>query len=681
MKIVKRDGKIVNYDPDKISIAIKKANLEVNEDERISNEKIEEIISYIESLGKKRMLVEDIQDIIETKLMEYGKYHLAKKYIVYRYTRTLVRKKNTMDESILGLIKKRDEQEFNINPNKNAILASTQRDLIAGEVSKDLTKRILLPTKIVKAHEDGEIYFHDSDYFLQSIFDCCYLDLSNMLENGTVINNKLIETPKTFLVACLVTSQIIDSIACNQYGGVSVDVSHLAKYLAKTKEKLIKEIKVNYHLDQSTIDNIVKERFNYELSSSIQLIQYQLNTLMTTNGQYPSVTLFLNVNGNKKYEEENIMIIEEFLRQRKQGIKNANGEYITPRFPKLVYVLDETNNLSGGKYDYLTKLAISCSKNGGYPDYISSKVMKKYYKNNVFSPIGEHGFLIPYVNDGEYKFEGRFSQGQVSINLTQIALSSNDNESKFWSLLDDRLDLAKEALMCKYYSLLATTSDTSPLHWIYGGISRLETGDFIDSLLMDNYSTLSLSFVGLNEATKILKGESTSSIVGHSFSLKIIRRIKNTIDRWKDNTGIGFTLYAGEDIDISYYFANKDKKNFGLIEGITDKGYYSSSFHIDSKSLPLFERLSLEKEFESYCNGGCTHKIDISKLNNEKDSYAIIKYIYDNLIYCSFDVEEDECKVCGYKGRMLTTQKHTYECPNCTNKDKTKFHIHKKLNE
>lgn len=678
MKIIKRDGKIVNYDRNKIYIAISKANSEVLESQKITNEKIEEIIDYIEGLNKKRMLVEDIQDIIENKLMEYGKYDLAKKYIVYRYTRALVRKKNTVDESILGLIRQENEHPFMIKSDKNALLASTQRDLIAGEVSKDLTKRILLPPKITKAHDQGEIFFHDSDYFLQSIFDCSYLDLDNMLTNGTVINNKLIETPKTFLVACLVTTQIIDSIASSQYGGVSIDISHLAKYIRKSKEKLYSEVS---DLDPILADKLVNDRFQFELSSGIQLFQYQLNTLMTTNGQYPSVTLFLNLQSNKKYAEETVILIEEILKQRSNGIKNAEGEYITPRFPKLVYVLDETNNLMGGKYDYITQLAINCSKNGGYPDYISAKTMKKLYKNNIFSPIGENQFLIPYQQDNMYKFEGRFNQGHITLNLPQIALLSYENETKFWSLLEDRLEVAKDALMCKFYALRNTSSETSPVHWIYGGIARLNKGDVIDQYLKDCYSTLSLGFVGLYETVRILKHTNSITLEGHEFALKIIRRIKHTIDKWKDTTGLGFCLYAGEDLESSYYFANIDKMNYGVIEKVTDKGYYSDSYTIYSKDISLFDRLLLEKDFVPYCNGGSVHKIDVSKLDNDKVAKEIIQFIYENLLYCQFNVQNDECKVCGYKGNMYTSLKHTYECPNCSNKDKTKFVIRKKLNE
>lgn len=678
MKIIKRDGKIVNYDSNKIIVAIGKANKEVPDNEKISNELILEIVKYIESLNKKRMLVEDIQDIIENKLMEYGKYALAKKYIVYRYTRALVRKKNTVDESILGLLKHEEEHPFMIRSDKNALLASTQRDLIAGEVSKDLTKRLLLPPKITKAHDDGEIFFHDSDYFLQSIFNCSYLNLSDMLENGTVINNKLIETPKTFLVACLVTTQIIDSIASSQYGGVSIDISHLAKYIRKSKEKLYSELT---DIPTDIVSKLVEERFQFELSSAIQLIQYQLNTLMTTNGQYPSVTLFLNLSATKKYEEENRILIEEILKQRLMGIKNSNGEYVTPRFPKLVYVLDETNNMRGGKYDYITQMALNCSKSGGYPDYISSKVMKKLYKNNVFSPIGDNQFLIPYLTDNGYKFEGRFNQGHVTLNLPQIALLAENNETKFWNILEDRLDIAREALMCKYYALSSTISDISPVHWIYGGIARLNNNESVSSFLQNGYSTLSLGFVGLYETVKILKNENAESAIGHEFALKLVRRMKHTIDKWKDTTGIGFCLYAGEDLESSYYFANKDKKNYGDIEKVTDKGYYSDSYTIYSKEIPLKDRLLLEKDFVLYCNGGSVHKIDISKLENDKNAIDLIEFIYDNLLYCQFGVPNDKCKVCGYKGNMITSLKHSYECPNCSNKDKTKFVIHKKLNE
>ena len=680
MKIVKRDGKIVNYDRHKIITAIKKANLEVNESERIEDAEIEEIVCYIEGLDKKRMLVEDIQDIIETKLMEKKKYELAKKYIVYRYTRALVRKKNAIDESILGLIKRQDDEHLDINPNKNAVLASTQRDLIAGEVSKDLTKRILLPPKISKAHEDGEIFFHDSDYFLQSIVASSYLDLSNMLDEGTVINNKLIETPKTFLVACLVTTQIIDTIACNQYGGVSIDISHLAKYLRKSYEKLEKEISSIIN-DEDSIKKLLVERLKYELSSGVQLIQYQLNTLMTTNGQCPDVSLFMNLDSTNEYETENVMLIEEILNQRVQGIKNVNGEYVAPRFPKLIYVLNEENNLNGGKYDYLTLKAIECSKKGGYPNYISSKVMKNLYKNSVFSPIGENSFLSPYVVNGETKYEGRFNIGVVTLNLPQIALTYSDNESKFWALLDDRLDLAKEALMCKYYALLGTLSNTSPLHWIYGGIARYQEGDFIDPLLQDGYATLSLGFIGLDETVKVMKKQGSDTPEGHEFALKILRRMKNTVDKWKNITGIGFQLYASENLEASYYFANIDKKNHGQIKGVTDKGYYHDSFTFDNEHMDMYSYLNQIKDFQTYCNGGCCYKIDIAKLNNDKNINNTINYLYDNIIYSEFATSHDKCKVCGYKGGMITSSKHSCQCPNCNNKDKTKFIIYRKLYE
>ena len=499
MKIIKRDGRAVEYNREKIEIAIEKANKEVRPRERATKEQIKEITKYIEELDKKRILVEDIQDIIEEKLMDFKKFELAKKYIVYRYTRALVRKKNTTDESILGLIKNTNKELMEENSNKNAIIASTQRDLIAGEVSKDLTKRILLPEKISKAHEEGVLHFHDADYFLQPIFNCCLINLGDMLDNGTVMNGKMIESPKSFQVACTVTTQIIAAVASGQYGGQSVEIKHLGKYLRKSFEKFKKELNEQYEgkLSEEMIIDIAKLRLKSELASGVQTIQYQINTLMTTNGQSPFVTLFLNLEKNDPYIEENAMIIEEILKQRYQGIKNEKGVYVTPAFPKLVYVLDEHNCLKGGKYDYLTKLAVKCSSKRLYPDYISAKKMRENYEGNVFSPMGCRSFLSPWKDEnGNYKFEGRFNQGVVSINLPQIGIIADGDEEKFWKLIDERLELCHEALMCRHYALLGTVADTSPVHWRYGAIARLKQGEKIDKLLKGGYSTLSLGYIG-----------------------------------------------------------------------------------------------------------------------------------------------------------------------------------------
>ena len=579
MKIIKRDGRAVDYDREKIRVAIEKANKEVRPKERANKEDIKEIITYIEDLGKKRMLVEDIQDIIEEKLMVIQKYELAKKYIVYRYTRALVRKQNTTDESILGLIRNENKELAEENSNKNTMLASTQRDYIAGEVSRDLTKRMLLPEKISKAHEEGILHFHDADYFVQPIFNCCLVDIGNMLDNGTVMNGKMIESPKSFQVACTVTTQIIAAVASNQYGGQSVDMIHLGKYLRKSYNKFKNEIQKKYgdKVPEKIIEEIVQDRLKAELKAGVQTIQYQINTLMTTNGQSPFVTLFLHLEEDDPYIKENAMIIEEVLRQRYEGIKNEAGVYVTPAFPKLVYVLDEFNCLKGGKYDYLTKLAVKCSSKRMYPDYISAKKMRENYEGNVFSPMGCRSFLSPWKDEnGKYKFEGRFNQGVVSINLPQIGIIADGDEEKFWKLFDERLELCKEALMCRHYALLGTKSDISPIHWQYGAISRLGKGEKIDKLLFGGYSTISLGYIGIYEVTKLMTGESHTTEKGHDFAVKVMKHLRETTNRWKKETNIGFALYGTPAESLCYKFARIDKERFGTIKDITDKGYYTN---------------------------------------------------------------------------------------------------------
>ena len=470
MIVIKRDGQEVNYNRSKIIVAIGKANEEVPEEERVSDEEIEEIVSYVETRKRKRILVEDIQDIIEQKLMALGKYELAKRYIVYRYTRELVRRANTTDDSILSLIKNSNKEVMEENSNKNATAASTQRDLIAGEVSKDLTKRLLLPEKIAKAHEDGILHFHDADYFVQPIFNCCLINIQDMLDNGTVMNGKLIESPKSFQVACTVMTQIISAVASSQYGGQSVDLKHLGKYLRKSHDKYEKAYRAHFgdEFDDETIEKLVQDRLKDELKSGVQTIQYQINTLMTTNGQSPFVTLFLNLDEKNEYIEENAMIVEEILRQRLEGIKNEKGVYVTPAFPKLIYVLDENNCLKGGKYDYITKLAVKCSAKRMYPDYISAKKMRENYEGNVFSCMGCRSFLSPWKDEnGNYKFEGRFNQGVVSINLPQIGILAKGNEEVFWKLMDERLELCFEALMCRHNASAFVWRLFNDVSWIY----------------------------------------------------------------------------------------------------------------------------------------------------------------------------------------------------------------------
>ena len=680
MKIIKRDGRIVDYDRQKIAVAIEKANRDVTGKEKATKEEIKDIIEYIEGLGKKRVLVEDIQDIIEEKLMDMGKHKLAKEYIVYRYNRALVRKSNTTDESILGLIRNENKELAEENSNKNTMLASTQRDYIAGEVSRDLTNRLLLPEKIVKAHQDGILHFHDADYFVQPIFNCCLVNIGDMLDKGTVMNGKLIESPKSFQVACIVMTQIIAAVASNQYGGLSVDMKHLGKYLRKSYNKYKKQIEEKYKgkLSGSTIEELVETRVVHELESGVQTIQYQINTLMTTNGQTPFVTLFLHLEENDPYIKENAMIIEEILKQRILGIKNEAGVYVTPAFPKLVYVLDEHNCLKGGKYDYLTRLAVKCSAKRMYPDYISAKKMRENYEGNVFSPMGCRSFLSPWKDEkGNYKFEGRFNQGVVSINLPQVAIISEGNEEKFWKLLDERLELCKEALMCRHYALLGTISDVSPIHWQYGAIARLQKGEKIDKLLYGGYSTMSLGYIGIYEMTKLMKGVSHTTPEGREFALKVMKHLRETTDKWKKETNIGFALYGTPAESLCYKFARIDKEKFGTIEDVTDKGYYTNSYHVDVREkIDAFEKLTFESEFQKISSGGAISYVEIPNMQHNLIALeTAVKYIYDNIQYAEFNTKSDYCQVCGFDGEIIINDNNEWECPNCGNKDHNKMNV------
>ena len=680
MKVIKRDGRAVDYDREKIRVAIEKANKEVKPKERANKEDIKNIILYIEELDKKRMLVEDIQDIIEEKLMEAEKYELAKRYIVYRYTRALVRKQNTTDETILGLIRNENKELEEENSNKNILLASTQRDYIAGEVSKDLTNRLLLPEKIVKAHTEGVLHFHDADYFIQPIFNCCLINISDMLDNGTVMNGKMIESPKSFQVACTVTTQIIAAVASNQYGGQSVDLKHLGKYLRKSYDKFKSSFEEKYgeKVSADIIEDMVQERLKTELKAGVQTIQYQINTLMTTNGQSPFVTLFLHLEEGDPYIKENAMIIEEVLRQRYEGIKNEKGVYVTPAFPKLVYVLDEFNSLKGGEYDYLTKLAVKCSSKRMYPDYISAKKMRENYEGNVFSPMGCRSFLSPWKDeDGKYKFEGRFNQGVVSINLPQIGIVADGDEEKFWKEFDERLELCKEALMCRHYALLGTKSDISPIHWQYGAIARLEKGETIDKLLFNGYSTLSLGYIGLYEVTKLMTGESHTTEKGHEFAVKVMKHLREATDKWKKETTIGFALYGTPAESLCYKFARLDKERFGTIKDVTDKGYYTNSYHVDVREkIDAFEKLSFESEFQKISSGGSISYIEIPNMSKNINALeSVVKFIYDNIQYAEFNTKSDYCHECGFDGEIIINKDNEWECPNCGNKDHSKLTV------
>ena len=680
MIVIKRDGQEVNYNRSKIIVAIGKANEEVPEEERISDQEIEEIVSYVETRKRKRILVEDIQDIIEQKLMALGKFDLAKRYIVYRYTRELVRRANTTDDSILSLIKNSNKEVMEENSNKNATAASTQRDLIAGEVSKDLTKRLLLPEKIAKAHEEGILHFHDADYFVQPIFNCCLINIQDMLDNGTVMNGKLIESPKSFQVACTVMTQIISAVASSQYGGQSVDLKHLGKYLRKSHDKYEKAYRAHFgdEFDDDTIEKLVQDRLKDELKSGVQTIQYQINTLMTTNGQSPFVTLFLNLDENNEYIEENAMIVEEILRQRLEGIKNEKGVYVTPAFPKLIYVLDENNCLKGGKYDYITKLAVKCSAKRMYPDYISAKKMRENYEGNVFSCMGCRSFLSPWKDEnGNYKFEGRFNQGVVSINLPQIGILAKGNEEVFWKLMDERLQLCFEALMCRHNALKGTLSDVSPIHWQYGAIARLDKGEKIDPLLYGGYSTMSLGYIGLYEVTKLMKGVSHTDPVGEEFALRVMNHMKEATDRWRDETNIGFSLYGTPAESLCYRFARIDLEKFGENKDITDKGYYTNSYHVDVREkIDAFSKFSFESQFQKISSGGSISYVEIPNMRHNLEALEeVVKFIYDNIQYAEFNTKSDYCHVCGYDGEIKINDDLEWECPQCGNKDHSKMNV------
>lgn len=680
MKVIKRDGSVVDYDRSKIATAIGKANAEVPQEERLSQEGIDAIIDRIEGLKRPRMLVEDIQDLVEQGLVAENKFHLAKTYIIYRYNRALVRKANTTDESILSLLRNENKELAEENSNKNTMIAATQRDYIAGEVSRDLTRRILLPEYISKAHDEGTIHFHDADYFIQPIFNCCLINIGDMLDNGTVMNGKLIESPKSFQVACTVMTQIIACVASNQYGGQSVDLRHLGKYLRRSREKFRKHMSYECagQVDEATLERLVNDRLKDELKSGVQTIQYQINTLMTTNGQSPFVTLFLNLQEDDPYLEENAMIVEEVLRQRLEGIKNEKGVYITPAFPKLVYVLDEHNCLKGGKYDYITELAVKCSAKRMYPDYISAKKMRENYEGNVFSPMGCRSFLAPWKDEnGNYKFEGRFNQGVVSLNLPQIGILARGDEDKFWKLLDERLQLCFEALMCRHNALKNVRSDSSPIHWQYGAIARLPKGAPIEPLLYGGYSSISLGYIGLYEVTKLMRGCSHTEPGGREFAMQVMNLLRAACDQWKKETNIGFALYGTPAESLCYRFARIDKERFGTIPDVTDKGYYTNSYHVDVREhIDAFDKFTFESQFQKISTGGCISYVEIPNMRHNLEALKeVVRFIYDNIQYAEFNTKSDYCQCCGYDGEIMINDDFQWECPVCHNKDQNKMNV------
>ena len=679
MYVKKRDGRLVKFDGWKIANAISRANDEVGVENRLREDDIRNIVFDVEeSLGDEKVVgVETIQDFIEDRLMALGWFEVAKTYIRYRYKRMLVRKSNSTDESIMSLIRGQNKELNEENSNKNTMIASTQRDYIAGEVSRDVTKRMLLPPHIVEAHEKGILHFHDMDYFIQPIFNCCLINIGDMLDNGTVINGKMIETPKSFRTACTIMTQIIACIASNQYGGQSVDIKHLGKYLRKSAEKIRRKLS-NISMPDDEREMLYNTLLHDELSAGVQTIQYQINTLMTTNGQSPFVTLFLNLEEDYEYVDEVAMIIQEILEQRYLGIKNESGVYVTPAFPKLVYVLHEYNCLKGGKYDYITKLAVKCSSKRMYPDYISAKKMKENYEGNVFSPMGCRSFLAPWKDEnGKYKFEGRFNQGVVSINLPQIGIVAKGNEDVFWRLLDERLELCYEALMCRHEALKQVTSDVSPIHWQHGAIARLPKHAPIEPLLYGGYSSISLGYIGLYELTWLMKGCSHTDPNGEEFAKAVMEHLKAKVKEWKEKTNIGFALYGTPAESLCYRFAKIDKERFGDIPNVTDKGYYTNSYHVDVREpISAFDKFRFESQFQSISTGGCISYCEIPNVGNNLPALEqMVRFIYDNIQYAEFNTKSDYCQVCGFDGEIVINDKNQWECPQCHNTDKTKMNV------
>lgn len=678
IKVIKRNGQEVDFDKNKIAIAIKKA---MNSStgvyvEGLAEKIASEIETFAVTLGKK-MSIYDIEDHVYYSLIKYENPATARAYENYKAVQTFKRLKNTTDESILGLLDKTNLDVINENSNKNAILASTQRDLIAGEVSKDIARRMLIPVDIVQAHDEGAIHLHDMDYLIQPMFNCCLVNIGDMLDNGTVINGKMVESPKSFQVACTVMTQIIAQVASGQFGGQSLNIAHLGKYLRKSYNKHLKLAK-EVLKDEKDIKNIAEQMTKKELEAGIQTIQYQINTLMTTNGQSPFVTLFMYIEDGFEYEKEVAQIIEEIIKQRIQGIKNEKGVYITPAFPKLIYVLDENNIHEDSKYYNLTKLAAKCTAKRMYPDYISAKKLRENYEGNVFGPMGCRSFLVPYKDEtGKYKFEGRFNQGVVSINLPQIGILNQNDEKGFFDTLEKRLEIVKKALLFRNSLLQNIKSDNSPIHWQYGAIARLKKGESIKKYLLNGYSTLSVGYIGMYEATKCVKGVSHTTKEGKEFALKVIKTLKEKADEWTEETSMAFSIYGTPAESLTHRFCSIDKKRFGEIKDITDKGYYTNSYHVDVReNISVFDKFKFEQDFQKLSTGGCISYAEIPNMNNNVEAIEqMIKFIYDNIQYAEFNTKSDYCHVCGFDGEIIINDYNEWECPQCHNKDKQKMNV------
>ena len=677
LSIIKRDGSKAEFDKLKIENAILKAMKYGSGvlEEDIAKDIAEEI-EKIYLQGSPSPTVSKVEELVYKELIDHKQELTAKAYEGYRAVQSFKREVNTTDDSILGLLDKSNEDVLNENSNKNGQLASTQRDLMAGEVSKDIARRKLIPAHIVQAHDEGVLHYHDMDYAIQPIHNCMLINLEDMLTNGTVINNKLVESPKSFATACTVTTQIIAQIASGQYGGNSITIKHIAPFLRVSYNKYFEKYKEKYSLEMA--HELAEDRMLEELKSGIQTIRYQLSTLHTSNGQSPFSTIYLEIEEGGEFEREEALICEEMILQRLEGMKNYRGQEIGEEFPKLVYLLDEHNCLEGGKYDYITKLAAKCNTKRLVPDYQSAKIMRRNYDGETFPPMGCRSHLSNWKDEnGNYKWYGRFNQGVVSLNLVQVALTANKDMDKFWEVLDERLSLCREALMVRHNLLLGTSSDISPIHWQHGGIARLEKGEKIDPLLKNGYSTLSLGYVGIYEMTQAMLGVSHTTKEGEEFALKVMNHLKDACDSWKKETGLGFGLYGTPGESLTSRFCRIDKQKFGEIENVTDRMYYTNSYHVHvTEEIDAFEKLKFESQFHDISLGGCISYVEVPDMSKNLPAVEqIINYIYHNIQYAEINTKPDVCFKCGYTGEIKLDDDMQWYCPNCGNKDKDEMQV------
>ena len=692
MKIIKRSGVEVNFDLKKIIAAIKKANSSVKEEDRLTEEVIDEIASVVadhcEEM-RRAPSVEEIQDMVENQLMKYRAYTISRNYITYRYKRALVRKSNSTDEQILSLLECNNEEVKQENSNKNPTVNSVQRDYMAGEVSKDITKRFLLSPDIVEAHEQGVIHFHDADYFAQHMHNCCLVNLEDMLQNGTVISETMIDRPKSFSTACNVATQSIAQIASCQYGGQSISLSHLAPFVNVSREKFRKKVRtemeeMGVNATEEQINAIAERRVKDEIRQGVQIIQYQVITLMTTNGQAPFITVFMYIDEvpEGRLRDDLAMIIEEMLNQRIRGVKNEKGVYITPAFPKLIYVLEEDNIHEGDKYWYLTRLAAKCTAKRMVPDYISEKIMKQLKDGNCYTCMGCRSFLTVYHDENDQpKFYGRFNQGVVTLNLVDVACSSGRNASRFWEIMDERLELCRRALMARHNRLKGTLSDVAPILWQNGALARLKKGEKIDKLLYGGYSTISLGYAGLCECTRYMTGKSHTDPEATAFALKVMQYLNHACKEWREETNIDFSLYGTPLESTTYKFAKCLQKRFGIIEGVTDRNYITNSYHVHvTEEIDAFKKLKFEAQFQELSPGGAISYVEVPNMENNLDAVlSLMQYIYDNIMYAELNTKSDYCQVCDYHGEIgiveNTDGKLVWKCPNCGNTDQNKMNV------